>query len=69
MSPYAKKALKHTLTSYDFLQDHSQKVLPQTPKEHIASARMTDSSLKIFEPKKYENSKVRINQRALNYCM
>lgn len=58
MSPYTKTTMKHTQTTYDFLQDHSQKLLPSSPKPQIASARYTDSSTKLFEPKKYENSSV-----------
>jgi len=39
-SAYTRKSLKHTLTTYDFLQDHSQKVGPKV-KPEVGTVRQT----------------------------
>jgi hypothetical protein len=64
-STAGKKTLKHTATTYDFLQDHSQKVGPQVRPE-LASIRFTERSTNIFEPKKYENDEVSNKRRKRN---
>jgi len=71
-STAGKKTLKHTATTYDFLQDHSQQVGPQVRPE-LASIRFTERSTNIFEPKKYENDEKilsgapKANYTALNF--
>lgn len=59
---FTKKNLtvKHTRTTYDFLTDHSQQV-HQAPKPVIGQARMTDSGVKMFNPKKYENLQTNVS--------
>ena len=44
------------MTTYDFLQDHSQKIREVKAKPEITSVRQTDTSIKIFTPKKWEGS-------------